>query len=93
MVELISCNDTIMYWYMKKIGIIQSVKFFQICNVLSVQSLNQCVTVWSGASNLIYCVPAGRGLRKTAMAPGRDETRAVHPLGRTQVVLTKAYTD
>ncbi len=35
-------------------------------------------------------VPAGRGLRKTALAPGRDETRAVNPLVRTQVDVRKA---
>ena len=34
----------------------------------------------------IYCrVPEGRDLHKTARPPGRDETRSVNPLVRTQV--------
>ncbi len=34
----------------------------------------------------IFCrVPTRRGLRRTALAPGRDETRAVNPLVRKQI--------
>ena len=34
----------------------------------------------------VYCgVAAGQGLRKAALAPGRDETRAINPLVRTYV--------
>ncbi len=34
-----------------------------------------------------YCrVPAGRGLRRTALAPGRDETRAVNPLSIDRLI-------
>ncbi len=50
----------------------------------------QCIyfRVWC-----IYCrVPAGRGLRGTALAPGRDETQAVNPLVRKLVDLRKALT-
>ena len=35
-----------------------------------------------------YCrVPAGRGLCKTTMAPGHNETRAINHLVRTKVDL------
>ena len=34
----------------------------------------------------LYCrMPGGQGLHKTARPPGRDKTRSVNPLVRTQV--------
>ncbi len=40
------------------------------------------IIVWMRS---IYCrVPAGRGLRKAALGPGHDKTRAINPLVRTQ---------
>ncbi len=40
----------------------------------------------SYVQQLIYCRgPARRGLRRTALAPGHDKTRAVNPLAREKV--------
>ncbi len=44
---------------------------------------NTFLHLWTIDQNVISChVPARRGLRRTALAPGRDETWDVNPLVR-----------
>ena len=43
----------------------------------------QCVYMEIEVSSLYFHVPMRRGLRKAALAPGRNETRAINPLVRT----------